>query len=261
MSHSTYIFMASQEIEWLLKEKYNGEKSDAFFADCKALALGKPLAYLIGWVPFLDCKIWLDTQPLIPRPETEYWVEEAIKVMKEGQTLSLGIESTPVRVLDLCAGSGCIGIAVAKAIPEALVDFSEIDSNLLPTINKNIKENLPDTGNYQVKHSNLFSVFPDKYDFIFSNPPYIDPAVDRTGPSVKKYEPYVALFGGEKGMEIINEIISKTPAHLASGGQLWLEHEPEQSDPIKEIGKEYNFTCSTLKDQYGVERYSILVLQ
>ncbi len=253
--------MASQEIEWLLKEKYNGKKSEAFFVDCKRLALGEPLAYLIGWSPFIDCKIWLDNNPLIPRLETEYWVNEAIKVMKEGQTLSLGVGAKPVNVLDLCAGSGCIGVAVAKAIPEARVGFSEIDSNLLQTITKNITENLANIERCQVEHSNLFTKFTGKYDFILSNPPYIDQAIDRAEPSVKEHEPYIALYGGEKGMEIINEIILNAPAHLAPGGQLWLEHEPEQSNQIKEIAVETRFSFSTEKDQFGVERYSILVLQ
>ncbi|MCB9815008.1 peptide chain release factor N(5)-glutamine methyltransferase [Candidatus Nomurabacteria bacterium] len=253
--------MKSQEEEWLLKEKYGGEKSIAFFADCKRLALGEPLAYLIGFSPFLDCKIWLDNNPLIPRPETEYWAEEAISAIKGGETLSLGLESKSPRILDLCAGSGCIGVAVAKAIPEARVDFGEIDARLLPTITKNIVENILNPERSQVFHTSLFSNIQNNYDFILSNPPYIDETLNRTEKSVKNFEPYIALFGGEKGMEIISDIILKAPAHLAAGGQLWLEHEPEQSQTIKELGEENNFSVTTKRDQFKVERYSILVLQ
>ena len=122
----------SQDIEWLLKEKYQGEESVAFFADVKRMALGEPLGYLIGHVPFLDTTISLDSKPLIPRPETEFWVEKVITEIK------LGSAGAPLRVLDLCAGSGCIGVAVAKAIPGATVDFSEIDAKHLPTITKNL---------------------------------------------------------------------------------------------------------------------------
>ena len=78
-----YIYMAQNEEKWLLQEKYHGEKTEAFFADCKRLALGEPLGYLIGHVPFLDCTIWLDNHPLIPRPETEHWVEQVIEVIND----------------------------------------------------------------------------------------------------------------------------------------------------------------------------------
>ena len=103
----------TQEQHWLLKEKYHGEKTDGFFADCKRLALGEPLAYLIGWTPFLNTKIWLDSHPLIPRPETEFWVERAITSMRENAQDTLGFLAEPAKVLDLCAGSGCIGVAMA----------------------------------------------------------------------------------------------------------------------------------------------------
>lgn len=253
--------MESQEIGWLLKEKYGGEKSPAFFAAVKQLALGEPLAYLIGWVSFLDCKIWLDSRPLIPRPETEHWVEEAIIAINGGTTLSLGFGNQPLKILDLCAGSGCIGTAVAKAVPNAHVDFSEIDEDHIPTIKKNLKENGISEEHYTVIHTNLFKDFTGTYDYILSNPPYIDETLDRTEPAVKEYEPYVALFGGKKGLEIINKIIEQAPAHLNPGGQLWLEHEPEQSAAIQELGTEHGFTVTTHKDQYKVQRYSILVLQ
>lgn len=252
----------SQEIEWLLKEKYNGEKSAAFFADCKRLSLGEPLAYLIGWAPFLDTKIYLDTKPLIPRPETEFWVEEAIKAIVGSRTLPLGLtEPKPIKVLDLCAGSGCVGVAVATAITDSQVDFAELDSKHLFTIEKNIKGNNIEQKRTRVIHSNLFSNTPGSYDFILCNPPYIDESLNRAEQSVRENEPYVALFGGIDGMEIITQLIIDAPSHLQPGGQLWIEHEPEQSKAITQLASAHGFANATHKDQFGIERYSILVLQ
>lgn len=253
--------MASQEITWLLEEKYKGIKSEAFYNDCKRLALGEPLAYIIGHTPFLDCQILLDNRPLIPRPETEFWAHEAIATIRNQFTLSLGLEIQSPKILDLCAGSGCIGVSILKAIENARVDFSEIDERLITTISKNIMLNLSNTDRAQVFHSNLFSATQETYDFILSNPPYIDESLNRTEQSVKDFEPYVALFGGHHGFEVIEQIIKKAPQHLTPGGQLWLEHEPEQANTIIRLGSEHGFSVSTHKDQYHIDRYSILVLQ
>jgi len=288
--------MKSQEEQWLLKEKYHGEKTDAFYADCKALALGTPLGYLIGHVPFLDCTIYLEEQPLIPRVETEFWVEQAITTIQESQDIQptlpgdtsdsslaqsrLGMggfgwgtpgatESgsgptgpTP-HILDLCAGSGCIGVAVAKHVPAAQVDFAELNARLIPTISTNCEANGVTHDRFTTYHSNLFESIPagTAYDFILSNPPYIDPAIDRATESVKSHEPHLALYGGEGGIEIIEQLITATPAHLAPGGQLWIEHEPEQAAAINDIARVHNFSATNHKDQYEVVRYSILVLQ
>ena len=95
----------NKDIAWLLEEKYNGEKTDSFFTDCRKLALGEPLGYIIGHVPFLNTKIHLDSRPLIPRPETEYWTELAINQIKEydSSRSTLGLEtSEPLRVIDMC---------------------------------------------------------------------------------------------------------------------------------------------------------------
>jgi release factor glutamine methyltransferase len=244
--------MNGQEEQWLLQEKYQNVKSEAFYADCKRLALGEPLGYLIGSVPFLGCEIWLDSRPLIPRVETEYWTEHALTEIKK--------HSSPT-VLDLCAGSGCIGVAVAKAAPSSHVDFSEIDQSHIPTIMKNLVQNQIEPGRATVYHANLFSGITGTYDFILSNPPYIDPAVDRATDSVKHHEPFIALYGGELGLEIVKDIINQAPAHLNPHGQLWLEHEPEQSLAIEALAAEAGFIATTHLDQYNVERYSILVLQ
>lgn len=253
----------SQEIEWLLREKYHGEKSEAFFADCRQLALGEPLGYLIGYTPFLDCKIHLDSKPLIPRPETEYWTEQVVADIKTAFPAQPeeATGSNQLRILDLCAGSGCIGIAIAHAIPDAIVDFSEIDNAHLDTIAKNLEENKIERERAHLYHSNLFAAFSGTYQYIISNPPYIDMSLKRTDASVLDNEPYIALAGGEAGLDVITTIIEEAPKHLERHGQLWIEHEPEQSIAIRNLAREHKFSATTHKDQYGVERYSVLVLQ
>lgn len=263
----------SQEIEWLLKEKYGVEKNapafnesldeikskypwgDAFSADFARLEAGEPLAYVIGSIPFLGCTISLESHPLIPRVETEYWVEGAIEVIRGAAG------GRAPRILDLCAGSGCIGVAVAKALPDAYVDFAEIDLSHIPTIEKNLAQNGIAPDRTTIYRTDLFQDMTEVYDFILTNPPYIDPALNRTDESVVTYEPARALFGGEDGMEIIERIIHAAPSHLDRGGQLWIEHEPEQVAAIATLAAQNGFSVSTHLDQYQTPRFSILVLQ
>jgi release factor glutamine methyltransferase len=249
--------MYTQEEKWLLKEKYQGKEPKSFVDDCKRLAEGEPLAYVIGSIPFLDCTIYLDSHPLIPRPETEFWVEKAIKTIRESDT-----QEHP-RILDLCAGSGCIGIAVAKAIPKVEVTIAEIDPSHYQTINRTITENGLAENRCQVCITDLFgSLDPaEKYDFILSNPPYIDPVVNRAESSVTDYEPHIALYGGTEGLEIIERILSEAPKYLKPNGQLWIEHEPEQETRIAEIAHKNNFTSVAYRDQYEVVRYTQLLIQ
>jgi len=282
--------MYQKEEKWLLEEKYKGEKSKGFFTDLNALQSGTPLAYLIGSIPFLGCTIYLDSHPLIPRTETEFWTEKAIIKIRHNlrgltpNSEELGVK--PLRILDLCAGSGAIGVSVAKTIPESQVDFAEIDPLHLPTIQKNIINNLPENSNssssrfrleleskYTVFLANLFTSAEvrkassrrnlelGKYDFILTNPPYIDPKIDRIEASVRLHEPALALYGGTNGMECIQKIIEQAHRHLTKNGQLWIEHEPEQSVGIQRLAKAHSFTCTTHNDQYDIERYSILMLQ
>lgn len=291
----------NRDQHWLVTEKYEGVESDGFHADCKRLANGEPLGYIIGHVPFLDCQIWLDSHPLIPRPETEFWVEHALREIKKSQLSQLrGL--TP-NIMDLCAGSGAIGVAVAKAIPEATVTFAEIDPIHLPTIKINLTQNLPDLniksiGNntklsnrlqsfvnslgdsatitkstadspidwtkYCILQSDLFENIERQFDFILTNPPYINAKANTVDDSVVANEPHLALFGGKDGLEIIERIIKGARAKLAPpttstpGGQLWLEHEPFQTDAIHTLAQQFQFTITTHDDQYHTPRYSVL---
>ncbi len=248
--------MLTREETWLLREKYHGQKTKGFLTDCQHLKAGEPLAYVIGYINFLHCKIWLDTKPLIPRVETEFWVEQLIRKIKKDKSTS------PLRILDLCAGSGCIGIAITKAIPKTEVDFIELDSAHIPTIKKNCQENNITKGQTRIMAANLLENLrpKERYDFIISNPPYINPKLDRTEPSVKNFEPSLALYGGEAGLDIITEIIKTAPVHLKDGGELWLEHEPEQTKAILALG-DTKFIITTFKDQYHVDRFSQLILR
>lgn len=256
----------SQDETWLLTEKYHGEKTQGFFTDCERLASGEPLAYVIGHTPFLGCTIYLDSHPLIPRPETEFWVEKAIAVIKS--TPLTGPLYNSHNVLDLCAGSGCIGVAVAHALSRHVeVHFAEADQRHFELIHNNMSHNGIDNTRIPVFISDLFETvgvgpyIGFKYDFILSNPPYIDPALDRAEPSVKNYEPHLALYGGYGGSELLEKIIVTAPSHLNPHGQLWLEHEPEQTTLINSLGEAQQFIVTTHPDQFGTLRYSQLVLQ
>lgn len=205
-----------------------------------------PEAYEIGWVPFVHTDIYLDSRPLIPRTETEYWTAEAIK-----EVASSGLMYP--KVLDLCAGSGCIGVAVLKDLPVAKVDFVEIEEKHHDTIKKNLIKNQINPDRARVFGGDLFENVRGTYDFILSNPPYINPELkERVGESVKMFEPEIALYGGKDGLEIIRRIIMEAPKHLASGGVLYIEHEPEQ---VSHLSSQPSYKA-TYPDQYGVDRYS-----
>lgn len=251
--------MSSQEIAWLLKEKYHGEKTPSFYLDVTRLESGEPLAYIIGSIPFLNANIYLDSRPLIPRVETEFLVDKVIEEISKSKS-----KPTDIKILDLCAGSGCIGVAIAKAFPTVKIDFIEFDSEHLSTIKKNCSQNNLDSESYRIFQGDLFNIKSDsklyQYDYIISNPPYIDPTLNRTDNSVRDFEPSLALYGGEKGMELIEQIILKSPKYLVKGGQLWIEHEPEQVELIENLSNKH-FKSITHTDQYQLKRFTKLVLQ
>lgn len=244
----------TRDEEWLLREKYHGEQTEGFHADCGRLASGEPVAYVIGWQPFLDTKIDLDSKPLIPRPETEWWTKRAIERIRARHE---------PRILDLCAGSGAIGVAVLKAIPPVRVDFAEIEKSHHGTIIDNICDNDTDYTRTRVFGGDLFAEIPNgtTYDFILTNPPYIDPELDRAERNVKEFEPHRALYGGAAGLEIIERIVRDAHKYLTPKGELWIEHEPEQSERIKSLARDLGYrTCETYQDQFGVLRLSILAI-
>jgi release factor glutamine methyltransferase len=211
----------------------------------------EPEAYQIGWVPFLGATIYLDSRPLIPRTETEWWVEQCIATIPSDRL---------VRVLDVFSGSGCVGVAVLKRAAHTEVTFVELIPAHIQTIQKNISANHIDPSRTHVVVSDVFSNVKGTYDYILANPPYLAHSrLARIEDSVLTHEPHTALFADQGGFALIETTISGLPAHLTHGGQCWIEHEPEHTAQIHESAGRVGLSASTHRDQYGVERYSVIL--
>jgi HemK-like putative methylase len=238
--------MPTREHHWLLKEKHHGVKTPRFYFDCARLTRGEPLDYIIGFSPFLDCAIGLEYRPLIPRPETEYWTEKLIAEMRERRR--------PLRVLDLFAGSGCIGIAILKHASAATVDFGELDTAAVTQIEKNIARNELPSHRARVIQTDIFSHIHGRYNYIVANPPYISPSrLNRVQHSVAAWEPPTALFARGDGLFFIKKLLREAPRHLRPHGTLVIEFDSRQKPAIARFIREQCVALSVRfeRDQYG----------
>lgn len=238
----------AQEIQWLKRDKYDGQESPEFFADIRRLEEGEPLAYVIGWIPFLDLTIDLSSGPLIPRPETEFWTKEAILELSE---------KPEKRVLDIFAGSGCVGLALLSHLKDAHVTFADIEGKYLDGIVLSASRNDITPERYKTVESDLFSKidYENSFDLIVANPPYI-PEGEPLDDSVAKYEPSKALYAEDNGLFLIDAFLQEAQSYLAPGGVVYLEHGFEQQDQVVALAKKYDWPQIVGKaDQYGTPRY------
>lgn len=282
-----------KEIQWLKEEKYHDQETKEFKKDLTRLKRGEHIDYAIGFTEFLDCKIDLSKKPFIPRPETEFWAEKAIDEMlgnkisynrsskslrdfgicalgglssscsEPCQTASEGLSENllparqPILCLDLFSGSGCIGVAVLKHIPQAHVDFGEKEKKFCKQIALNAKLNNIYTKRYKVIHSNVFSNIKRKYNYIFANPPYIAKIRKRrVQKSVLEQEPRQALFGGQDGLYYIKKFLKEAKKHLKPQGKIYMEFDSFQKQAIAKLLKQFNYSHFEFsKDQYGAWRF------
>lgn len=205
------------DIEYLIHDKYEGMRSADIVDDVKRLAAGEPLAYVIGWIPFLNLRIRLDSHPLIPRPETEWWTEVLCRHLQNKS------QDAPLKVLDLCAGSGAIGLAILSRVTHAHVSFAELSALHAGLIALNRESNNLDGSRADIRSGDLFEPFEDvRFDIIATNPPYI-PSDRSLEESVDGFEPPEALYAGLDGLDVIRRIAAEAKSHLNEGGELWME--------------------------------------
>lgn len=205
-----------------------------------------PVQYIIGYVDFYGLKINVNEFTLIPRYETEYLIELTLKEIKK-----LNLDNP--KILDLCTGSGAIGLTLKSLLPSSEVTLSDISKDALMVANKNKNELNLDVN---IIESDLFKNIQGKFDIIISNPPYV--MTNETLPKDVLYEPHLALFSGPKGIDHIEEIFKNIKSHLNNKYLIALEINEKSETDITNLIKTYfekNINYKFMKDLAGKTRY------
>jgi release factor glutamine methyltransferase len=182
----------------------------------------EPVAYLVGHREFFSLDFCVTPDVLIPRPDTETLVLEAIAVAKPLPS---------PRILDLCTGSGCVAVALAKQLPAATLTAVDISPAALAIAGQNaVRHGV--AGRITFVEGNLFQPLPadQRFDLIVSNPPYVSRAeLAQLDDDVGKYEPRLALDGGEDGLDLIRPLVAEAMRWLVPGGWLFVELSVERA--------------------------------
>lgn len=211
-----------------------------------------PVEYLVGKADFRGLSFFVNSNTLIPRMESEKLVDIALNLIQQNHTADKSLN-----ILDLCTGSGCLGISLAYELKKLNRQFniylSDISKEALSVAKRNIHKILPNEKKLHLIHSDLFTNIPKiNFDIIISNPPYIPTAnLNNLDPSVKDFEPMLALNGGPDGTTIINQIISNLPLYQQRINTLIEVDDTFNLNKIKSEG----LKPSLIKDQFGVDRF------
>ena len=232
-------------------EKYaDGKVVQALEDAVNRMVKGEPLAYILGEWEFYGLKLHVTPNVLIPRDDTCALAEISIRQ-------ALFLDSNP-RILDLCTGSGCIGLAIASRVKDAKVTLADLSREALAVAKKNVALHHMG-GRVSCVQADAMAEPPSflgMFDMIVSNPPYIDETdMASLEVSVKDYEPHMALYGGHDGLDFYRSITEKYRHILKPGGYLCYEFGEEQGDDVCEILAANGFTVrQRVKDFCGTER-------
>ncbi|MBP3411888.1 MAG: peptide chain release factor N(5)-glutamine methyltransferase [Oscillospiraceae bacterium] len=209
-------------------------------------AKGEPMPYILGQWDFYDMTLEVTPDVLIPRDDTMVVTELAVKK-------ALFLEQNP-RVLDLCTGSGCIGLAIAKRVKDARVTLTDISQAALRVARRNVQlQRLSARVScIPVDVREPAAEFLGSFHLIVSNPPYITTAeMETLDPSVRDYEPALALDGGEDGLDYYRAIIQNFTPVLIPGGYLCLEFGMGQEEAVCELLTEGGYDIEELRRDSG----------
>lgn len=233
------------------KEELSEKLEKLYITNIQKICNGVPLQYIINKQEFMGLEFYVDENVLIPQPDTEILVEETIDISKR---------EAKKNILDLCTGSGAIGISIANSISECNITLSDISKDALEVAKENcIKHKVEDR--VTIIQSDLFENIDEnnKFDVIVSNPPYIKTDVIKKLDKEVQNEPILALDGGEDGLKIYRRIINEAYKFLEIDGYLCLEIGYDQKDEviklIENIGEYTNIYSK--KDLSGNDRIVI----
>ena len=238
LNPTQYLLNRSEEVDSVCAEK--------FLSLVERRSNGEPLQYILGKWEFMGLPFYVGEGVLIPRPETEMLVEFALDFLKD--------KKNPV-VIDLCSGSGCIAISVAKHLPNAKVYAVEKSDLAFPYLKKNIWLNC--VFNVSAVHGDIFdrTLLSDiKPDLILSNPPYIRSPEIASLQSEVRNEPSMALDGGEDGLIFYREIANGWIDRLGTGGAIAVECAEDQTEDIIRMFSEKIQYAEAFNDLSGLPR-------
>lgn len=251
------------EAKLLLAYVLNTEKDELFFRLNEEVATreveeyyrlivkrkeGYPIQYILGNQEFMGLEFKVKEGVLIPRSDTEILVENIIKIAEEKYRGKL------IRILDLCTGSGAIGISLAKYIPNSLVDISDISDIALRIAEENSKHN-ETFDRINIIKSDLFENIKREYDIIVSNPPYIETdSIDGLQLEISKYEPRLALDGGKNGLDFYKKIVKESIKFLKEDGALGFEIGFNQGKAVEYLMKPFFYNIEIFNDLGGKQR-------
>lgn len=206
----------------------------------------RPLEYRLGSVVFYDLTISVDERVLIPRVESELLVELALKRIDKGS------------VLDLCAGSGCLGLAIKKERPSCQVVLSDISLDAISVMKENARANRLEVE--IVQGDFLKSVQGRVFDYVICNPPYIsEEEYETLQSSVKDHEPKISLVGGKTGLEFYERAAKEMPLYLKNAGWAFFEIGYNQGPLVMEIFSSPEWVNQEVKKDYaGHDRFFIV---
>jgi release factor glutamine methyltransferase len=227
-------------------KKYKGKETPEFLDDVTKMAQGEAYEYLLGEVSFCNAKIDLTLRPMIPRPETEFWVQEALEEIKNKK-----VQFT-LRCLDMFSGSGNVGLALLKNIPEATVDMIEIDPKLKDQIEISLVKNNIKKTRARIVTGDVWVGAMGTYDYIFAVPPYVPRSMQEEVMEELHAEDPLSFFDKEDGFYYHKQVLSRAKDFLKENGIVYFEFDITQRGAIEELVKEYGFTTyHFLKDPYG----------
>ena len=236
------------------REMYAGEDTcNAMSQAVTRVLSGEPLAYVLGQWDFYGMTLQVTPDVLIPRDDTCAVTDLAIRQ-------ALFLDSSP-RILDLCTGSGCIGLAIASRVKDAKVTCADISKEAMAVAKKNIAlQKL--TGRVSCIQADALaepSAFLGKFDMIVSNPPYITTQEMTELPdSVKDYEPHLALHGGQDGLDFYRAISANYSKALKPGGYLCFEFGMGQGDGVCQILQENGYTILERSRDYNDRERAVI---
>lgn len=237
------------ETAWLLAHDTDvpdAGQAAAFLALVEQRLAGQPVAYLTGRREFYGRPFRVTPDVLIPRPETELLVDQALLHLPPGQ---------PLQVLDLGTGSGCVAVTIALERPHAIVTAVDRSPAALALAEDNARAL---DARVRFLQSDWFAALAgERFDLIVANPPYIAAADPHLGRGDVRFEPLAALASGGDGFDDLRRIVHDAPVHLATAGWLWLEHGFEQAELTQRLLRDAGLRhVQTRPDAAGLPRIS-----